>query len=833
MEPRQFIAHHKQGQPAQSLDVHLSNVANIASNLAKKIGLKTSGELIGLLHDLGKYSVEFQNYLKSAVGLINQDEDDYIDASGAKGKIDHSTAGAQYIWNALADKGGLEIRIAQVLALCIASHHSGLINCLDPDGEDIFGKRMRKTQQKTHFAEVCANADREILEQANSLLTNPSLVVEMRGVIGNILAKNPHTYGSRKSRRNAQQQIGLAVRILFSCLIDADRIDTADFEHKRVRHYRPNGNYIEWPVLIDRLERKLASMPPIHSIDKLRNSISQHCREAADRPGGVYTLTVPTGGGKTLASLRFALHHAQRHQLDRIIYIIPFTSIIDQNAQVVRKILEPDDAPTDQGKVVLEHHASITPEQQTWREKILCENWDAPVVYTTMVQFLESLFGAGTRGARRMHQLANAVLIFDEIQTLPIKCTHLFNNAINFLVEHCNTTVVLCTATQPLLHRVAAEKGAIRLADNHEIIHDVQQLFDNLKRVNVCDRRKPGGWEAEEVSRLALDETTRGGSCLVIVNTKRAARTIFELCLGQLEKDQVFHLSTDMCPAHRKEELAKVRARLAAGLSTLCVSTQLIEAGVDVDFGVVIRYLAGLDSIAQAAGRCNRNGRPEPGIVHIVNPRQEDEQLGQLPDIAKGREIAQRVLDDFLINPDRYDKNLFGPAALTDYYHYYFFERKDEMDYAVSASEIGHDDSLSNLLSENSVATDDCRRKISSVPDRLLNQSFMTAAKTFKAIDAPTQGVVVPYGDDGNALVAQLHAAFDIELEFDLLRTAQQYTVNVFPHILDKLRDAGALTEVKPETRILTLDRKYYSSRFGLSTEPVSIMETLYVDSAS
>jgi CRISPR-associated endonuclease/helicase Cas3 len=831
-ESPQFIAHYKQGEAPQSLEVHLSNVANIAKLFGKKIGLEVSGELIGLLHDLGKYSSEFQSYLKSAVGLIDQDEDDYVDAAGLKGKVDHSTAGAQYIWNELAEKGALEMRIAQVLALCIASHHSGLIDCLSSDGEDTFGKRMLKAQQRTHLDEVRAKANAGTLDRADFLLADPGLATEVRTVIGNILAKNPETYSSRKIRRNAQQQIGLAVRILFSCLIDADRIDTADFERKHIKRYRPNGAYTEWPVLIERLERKLATMSPTRPIDVLRNDISRHCLEAADRPSGTYTLTVPTGGGKTLASLRFALHHARRRELDRVIYIIPFTSIIDQNAQVVRDILEPADAPADRGKVVLEHHASITPEQQTWREKVLCENWDAPVVYTTMVQFLESLFGAGTRGARRMHQLANAVLIFDEIQTLPIKCTHLFNNAINFLVEQCNSTIVLCTATQPLLHKVAANKGAVRLAHDHEIMPDVQKLFANLKRVDVCDRRKPGGWKVSDVARLALDEVTRAGSCLVIVNTKRAAREVFDLCRTQLLEKEIFHLNTDMCPAHRKDELAKVRARLMDGLPTLCVSTQLIEAGVDVDFGVVIRYLAGLDSIAQAAGRCNRNGRPDPGTVHIVNPRQEDEKLDMLPDIAKGREIAQRVLDDYFADPERYDRNLFGPAALRDYYHYYFFDREKEMDYSVTASAIGHDDSLSNLLSENSNAITDCQRKTGAMPDRLLNQSFMTAARAFRAIDAPTQGIVVPYGEAGLTLIAKLHAAFDAELDIGLLRAAQQYTVNVFPHVLDKLMKASALAEVKPETRILTLDPRYYSSQFGVATEPVSIMEALYVDNA-
>lgn len=817
------IAHWRAAdQTPQYLPAHLTGVGALARTFAAKLDLGSAGELIGLLHDLGKYSAEFQAYIGSALGLKDTDADDYVDAKAQKGKVDHSSAGAQFVWQLFADREPQAQLVAQVLALCIASHHSGLIDCLDADGEDTFGKRMRKAQERTHLDEARRTADASILARCAELSGDSALGLSFKTLVERIVLRSPQQHVV------CQQQIGLAVRFLFSCLIDADRIDTANFEHKRVAKYRPNGDYVKWPVLIDRLKRHLQAMTAVRSIDALRRDISGHCLDASSRPGGIYTLTVPTGGGKTLASLRFALQHAQQRGLDRVIYVIPFTSIIDQNAQVVREILEPADVPADRGKVVLEQHASITPEQQTWREKILCENWDAPVVYTTMVQFLESLFGAGTRGARRMHQLANSVLIFDEIQTLPVKCVHLFNNAINFLAEQCNSTVVLCTATQPLLHQVSAEKGAIRLASQHEIMPDVQKCFDDLKRVEIRDGRKAEGWQYAEIGQLALDEQMRAGSCLVIVNTKAAARKVFELCQSKSSGDEMFHLSTDMCPAHRRAELSKVRRRLDAGMPVLCVSTQLIEAGVDVDFGAVIRFTAGLDSIAQAAGRCNRNGRTEPGIVHVVNPRPEDENLGKLRDISIGRDLANRVLDDYKQQPTRYRENLIGPEALNDYYRYYFFDRQKDMDYPVPAKDIGHDDTLLNLLSANSQAVNDYHRKHNAVPMRILNQSFMAAAKVFKAIEAPTQGVVVPYGDEGRALIAKLHGAYDVELEFELVRAAQQYTVNVFPNVLEKLKKAGAVMEVKPETRILSLDPRYYSPQFGLATEPVSRMETLY-----
>ena len=822
-----FVAHHRAADDHwQTVHEHLLGVALFSSRFANKLKLGRSGELLGLLHDLGKYSQAFQAYIKSATGALNQDEDeDWVDAASLKGKVDHSTAGAQMVWQALGAKGGMAEVAAQVAALCVASHHSGLIDCIAADearfGEDGFTKRMAKAGDKTHLDEARAAADPALLARCAELLADPALVDELTGVLREIGQQNR---GLGKGSQATFQQFGLVVRFLFSCLIDADRIDTADFEHPRDAQFRPVGEYTGWPILLQRLEDHLASMAPRQPIDALRRSISDHCQQAAARPNGVYTLTVPTGGGKTLASLRFALHHAALRKLDRIIYVIPFTSIIDQNAAVVRAVLEPASAPQDHGRVVLEHHGSVTPEQQTWREKILCENWDAPVVYTTMVQFLEALFGAGTRGARRMHQLANAVLVFDEVQTLPIKCVHLFNNAVNFLAEQCNCTAVLCTATQPLLHQVDPGRGAVRLAARHELMADVHSLFEQLKRVDLRDNRRPGGWTHGEVSELALSEAGTRGSCLVIVNTKAAARQIFELVSASLDAESVFHLSTDMCPAHRKQELARVRLRLERGETTLCVSTQLIEAGVDVDFRVVIRFLAGLDSIAQAAGRCNRNGKPQPGVVYIVNPQTEN--LDHLPDIAIGRDKAQWVLDDYAQDPSKYHHNLVGPEALGEYYRLYFFERQGEMGYPVPAKQLGHDDTLLRLLSDNQESVAEHASRHSASP-LFFKQAFMTASKSFKAIDAPTQGIVVPFGEAGGELVSDLCAAFMVEKEFDLLRAAQQYTVNVFPHVLRKLEETKALHQVSDSLRIYCLDPRYYSPRFGLSTDMVAPLEVL------
>lgn len=482
------------------------------------------------------------------------------------------------------------------------------------------------------------------------------------------------------------------------------------------------------------------------------------------------------------------------------------------------------------GSVVLEHHSNLTPEQQSWRSKMLAESWDAPVVYTTMVQLLETLFGAGTRGARRMHQLARSVLVFDEVQTLPINCIHLFNNAITFLADHCQTSVLLCTATQPLLDKVDANKGAIRLKPDSELMPDVQNLFDKLKRVEVVNLRKPGGWSQAEVIGLAFEQVDKAGSCLTIVNTKKAAQDLYRLC--EVRPDfAAFHLSTSMCPAHRKQKLKQVMERLGAAppLPTLCISTQLIEAGVDVDFGAVIRYAAGLDSIAQAAGRCNRNGKRATGQVYVVNPRPEDENLARLPDIEKGREIGLSVLSDYQAQPEKFGLNPIGPESMRHYYQRYFFDRAREMSYAISRKELGRDDTLLNLLSLNDIAVADYKQVHKKAPPLNLRQSFMTAAKAFRAIDTPTRGVIVPFGDEGKELINDLCAAYMPDNEFDLLRQAQQFSVNVFPKLFNELMSERLICEVSADTGIYYLaDGRYYSDEFGLSDTPTGFMEDLY-----
>jgi CRISPR-associated endonuclease/helicase Cas3 len=793
-----FLAH-LEGNLKQPLRDHLFAVSEAARRHSDKIGVGLAGAVIGLLHDFGKYSHSFQEYLRRM--SLNTELPD-----PERGQIDHSTAGAQTIWRTLRQQGTLQGIVGELLAICVASHHSGLIDCITPGGFDNLSRRMNKPDPESHFDEVRAAADESVTLTYTQYLQDPKLVSSVRDCIARI----------GQLDRNAcirQFKIGLLVRFLFSCLIDADRTDTADFSNGNAS-LRQLGRYVGWSGLAGLLEEELKGLSGGSSINELRRQVSESCLVASARPTGTYLLTVPTGGGKTLASLRFALHHAEKWNLDRVIHVSPYTSIIDQNAKVVRDILEP--AGTEFASVVLEHHSNLTPLHQTWKSKILSENWDAPVVFTTAVQLLEGLFGSGTRAVRRMHQMARSVLIFDETQTVPIRCVHLLNNALNFLVEQCGSTVVLCTATQPLLHEVDPAKGAIRLGEHAEIMQNVPALFAQIRRCETYDRRKPGGWEHGEAAELAISEARRARSCLVVVNTKREALSIYNECRTRGTGFAVSHLSTSLCPAHRLRILDDVKSRLKQGAPTICVSTQLIEAGVDISFGSAIRALAGIDSIAQTAGRCNRHGEADLGRVHVIN-------LDRLPkalhEIQLAQEAAERVLDENAGGGEIGTVDLSDARLIALYFRYYFFDRRNDMDYPVGPDRAERNDTLLNMLAENKLAVSG-----RPVPPVSLRQAFQKAADAFEVIDPGTRGVIVPYSPEGKALIGELCGAFDLRKRFKLLKRAQQFTVNVFPHVLNELQRTHAVHEVQEGSGILHLDERWYSNDFGLNIEGTEAM---------
>lgn len=532
--PKGAIAHVRKLDGLQQLLIdHLLETSTISGQLAAKLNLGLVGELLGLMHDFGKYSRKFQKYIHDETGLFNPDLDDEESTPNGS-KVDHSTAGAQWVYCELRKFGaeqGIGELFGQMLGLCIASHHGeGLIDCLDGEGNPKWIERFNKTDELTHLTECERNAD-EVIQQKAKELAGENLICSLLKTVKPILS-DPVSNDKIK-----EFYLGCLIRFLFSCLIDADRINSSDFEREAQKEIRRLMEKTDWQSAIDKLETHLASFENRYPIDEIRRKISDECLKRAVDSQGIYTLTVPTGGGKTLASLRYALHHAQKHNLDRIIYIIPYTSIIDQNAQAVREILGED--------WVLEHHSNLEPEKQSWQDKLLSENWDKPIVFTTMVQFLDAWFGGGTRGARHIHPMTNAVLIFDEIQTLPVKCVHLFCNVLNWLTTFGKSTAVLCTATQPMLgesglrnfpegkRESIAARGLLRLPENAEIMgkhQDLNKLFADLSRVEIRFNEKAGGWNVEEAGAFLLEQFQTTPSCLFIVNTKKWAQELYQYC---------------------------------------------------------------------------------------------------------------------------------------------------------------------------------------------------------------------------------------------------------------------------------------------------------------
>ena len=799
-----YLAHVRSSDKAeQALSAHLLNTANIAGRLAAKVGLASCGFLLGLLHDLGKYAEAFLRYLASATGLLDQGHPDFmLDALAHKGKIDHSTAGAQYIYSRLKLFGPEGPLFGRLLALPLASHHSGLINSMNVDGSDAFMRRMCKPEEEAHLQESFQHMDKEVA------LKLETLFVPETGVFAELSAR--HARLLQKNYDNiAAFQHGLLTRFLLSCLLDADRIDSACFEHPEQEAAYIDCPPPDWAKLCAKLENELTSEKytakgAAGGVNALRRDIADHCLAQAGAEPGLFTLTVPTGGGKTLSSLRFALHHAQRHGLDHIFYIIPYTSIIDQNAEIARKILESGEEP---GSIVLEHHSNILPEKETWRGKLLAQNWDAPVIFTTMAQFLETLFGGGTGKARRMHNLARSVLIFDEIQTLPPRLTYLFCNALNFLVEECGSSALLCTATQPLLgNPPAPEKGRLALDPKRELMPNPTELFTALRRVEFIDHSQKG-MPLAEICSLALNEVKQSGSCLVVANTKKWAADIHRACQEQ-GAAHAFYLSTALCPAHRMDRLREITQLLRDKAPVLCVSTQLIECGVDISFGAAIRFAAGLDSILQTAGRCNRHKEQDRGRVHIVKPPEGLEHLKNLPDIAAGKHACLRVLGEFA-DSTAAGRDLSDPELVERYFAYYFYERASEMAYPVSAKDAGRDDTLLNMLGLN------CLNIGNGAVPKMLRQPFATAAACFQPIDTAGQGVIVPYGE-GREIIAELcsfSGRYDLRA---LLRRVQRYTVNIFPFALEQLQAQGAVHAVAELDGVLCLNEAWYDQEFGL-----------------
>ncbi|MDR3170284.1 MAG: CRISPR-associated endonuclease Cas3'', partial [Treponema sp.] len=468
-----FKARYKKGSTTgQTLVSHLDDVSAYSKLFAETINLSKFAALAGLLHDLGKGCRSWQKYLDNQVKL-----------GKTSNKEDHATAGGQFLYKRIMQNpvAGAEL-VGQLLAACVMYHHGpGLPDVIKPDGTAQLHERLLKDTEETRLEEAVANIDPVIKQKLDDILQDKDFVPETIKTLGKLIK-------IRNDKTNRFFNLGFTARLLASCLIDADRLDSAYYERGIPCILENATKKINWEPLLISLENHLAGLPNRGKINEIRRDISAHCAEYGLKENGIYTLSAATGAGKTLASLRYALTHAKEYDKERIFIIAPYTSILDQNADEIRNILDPKGK---NGEIILEHHSNLDRSEESEYYVDSTETWNVPIIITTMVQFLEVLFGSGTRKIRRMHRLTNSVIIFDEIQTLPVSCTYLFTWALEYLCQNAGVSALLCTATQPGLDRLKSEY-ALRLNASNEIVPSIVQHFTDLKRVELVDETKLG-----------------------------------------------------------------------------------------------------------------------------------------------------------------------------------------------------------------------------------------------------------------------------------------------------------------------------------------------------
>jgi CRISPR-associated endonuclease/helicase Cas3 len=671
------------------------------------------GYLTGLWHDLGKFAPEWQTYLASKADPHS------AESTGATSKKeDHSTAGAAFT-NGLPPFGPL-------LSYLIAGHHAGLA-----DASYLFHERLSRPINEWRSHAEAAGVP------FNKKLPIPPLTRPDAGNDG----------------------IAFMIRYFFSCLVDADFLATESFmQLDRADLRQP------WPDdilarLLEALETHMAEKfgpPGTDPVNQARESVRQDCINLAESSSGFFSLTVPTGGGKTLSSLLFALRHALKNAHGRIILVIPFTSIIKQNADVFRSVFAPL-AKELRRDIVLEHHSKFDPKNETEHNRLASENWDAPLIVTTNVRFFESLFANRTSACRKLHRTARSVVIFDEVQALPSSLLHPIIRGLRCLVHDLGSTAVLCTATQPAFDRRDDFPIGIPLEEITEIIQDKNALFQILERV-TCQNLGP--FDDEALIIHILQYAVQG--CLLILNTTKAAQTLHE----KLSREtNALHLSARMCPAHVIAVLEQAKELRKAGQPIVLVSTQIIEAGVDISFPVVYRAECGLDSFAQAAGRCNRNGEiknPDgtraKGRVFLFQPTDHPIPKGLADIKTKAAITTGHILTQFP------EEHLLSQDANRLYFEHAIVRAGETSD---------------NWDKPHIVSGEACFPPNS--PD-FQTYRFKTAAEKFRLIDSETHSVFVPWGAEGKQLEQEIR---DLKRQNRVpnrlhYRRAQQFTVQVY-----------------------------------------------------
>ena len=768
----------------QPVAEHCINCACYSSEISIA-GLKKIAYLAGVLHDIGKNTNVFKAYIRKAAN----------GEAVRRGSVNHTFAGVRFVMKRRhenADK--MHSTVSELLAIVIGSHH-GLFDCIASGGYDGYKHRMEKEG-------VCYDEAVRNFQNSEAYLDNlDELFEEANKEIASII---PIMTGYCKSNAELSFALALLARLLLSAVVDADRRDTAEFMYG-IDIGGQKASAKLWESCLDVVEEKLSEFTQGSEIDKARNIFSLQCRKAAGLKDGVYRLSVPTGGGKTLASLRYALAAAAEDGKRHIVFVTPLLSVIEQNAAVIRKYIKND-------SIVLEHYSNIIYDKkdnmedkrdEPNRNELLMQAWDSPVIITTLAQLLNTLFSGKISSVRRMNALAESVIVIDEVQSVPINMLSLFNMAVNFLASVCKSKIVLCSATQPCLEKA---RHSIKFAEPADIIPYDPELWKVFERTEIIDKRKKCGYSAEELADFADECFKQEGSLLLICNKKSQALSLYKKLLVRTSA-RVFHLSAAMCTRHRIDVIKDISQCLDSGFPIICVSTQLVEAGVDFSFACVIRVSAGLDNIVQSAGRCNRNGKSKKlSPVYIVNIKQEN--LDRLQEIKRAQSAAAAVLDSFEKNSANFGDSLLSNKSISEYYRQLYSEHEsDKQDYPIK-----NNSTIFELLSENTQFFGHCR----SGNTYTFRQAFLTAGKNFKVFEDNTIDVLVPYGESEEIVVDLCSERAECDFAYckAKLEKVKQFTISLYEYEVKNLIEKKGLAE-KWKGNILMLLPEFYSPETG------------------
>ena len=782
----------------QTVEEHCCGVAEIAAELLRDIGLEKTAYLAGIVHDLGKFSENFKNYIEKA-------------ADGEKvqrGSVNHTFAGVRFLLEKHSDKqlSGFSDIVLEIIAYAVGAHH-GLFDCVDDNNNNGFTKRMQKEginylNAAQEFLEICCSEqDIEDLVQQSEKEFLP---------VFNKIEKLADNADTKIQNTQITFYIGFLARLILSAIIEADRSDTAQFMNGYSKKTVKNISEI-WTNCIENIEQKLSTMPLDKPINETRAQISDLCAEAGNLESGIYRLNLPTGAGKTLTSLRYALHHALAHNKKRIIFTMPLLSIIEQNAGIIHNYIGNEE-------LILEHHSNIVETDENDeldKRELLVESWDVPIIITTMVQLLNTLFAGKTANIRRMQALCNSIIVIDEVQTVPDKMLSLFNLALNFLAKICNTTIILCSATQPCFEKTMypldkSVKDLITLTKEQDTV---------FKRVRL---EYKGEMDCEELADFAAGILGENNSLLLVCNTKNEAAVMFNLLCSKIKDVKAFHISAGMCTAHRKKTIENLQNALDNKQGkVLCVSTQVIEAGVDVSFDRVIRLLAGMDNIVQATGRENRN-REFDGLAPGYIVRLKGEVLKGLSEIEAAKNAAANLLVKYKNSPQIYDNDLMSEKAINEYYECLYGNVNDGYhDFYIESVR----DSILNLMSCNENVDSG---KIPEYNKYFMHQALKTAGGLFTVFDESSIDIIVPY-NRGTEIIQEVFAVGDKDYEKlkTVLKEAKLYTVSLFKYQKIKLEEQGALI-FAPNAGVYILQDGYYDELTGLNLNQSELPLQIY-----